>query len=306
MPINTSAQQYHLFPEKDACWTIQNAIYEGNPPQTWTSLYFIETDTFLLNKFYKNVYEYYLNPTTFDTIRSLYASIRQDTLGKQVFIIRHYFSESSERKLLDFDIYVGDTVLLDAYFWELNPQGSDSIFIVDSISDIILSNGKISNQYYLSNHDNNFPVSQILIEGVGSIFNPFGPVNALVNKIRKDELCCPDYLLCLTSMGENVYVYNDYSDCQKLTTWTTIENNLEELIINIFPNPVNDFLNLELNPKFGYLQLSVFDLIGNLVINEKISDRTANIDLRKIKSGQYLIRLMNSNTVKTCKIIVSH
>jgi len=78
---NLQAQEYVPFPMLDATWTEQNEIYE--PIQTWTSLYKTETDTLLLNNTYRNIYEYYIHPNSFDTIRELYASIRQDTAKKK-------------------------------------------------------------------------------------------------------------------------------------------------------------------------------------------------------------------------------
>ncbi|MBU3927859.1 MAG: VCBS repeat-containing protein, partial [Bacteroidetes bacterium] len=109
---------YDLFPEEKAVWTIQNVLNQEKLPYTWTSLFKTESDTLLLSHSYKNIYVYHLDPYTFDTIRQLYASIRQDKLKKKVFIIRQYLSEITERLLLDFKVNVGDTVKLDAYYLE--------------------------------------------------------------------------------------------------------------------------------------------------------------------------------------------
>ena len=113
LPAFVVAQDYPAFPLENSTWTEQNAIFEDYPPQTWTSLFVTENDTLINDISYCNVYEYYLNPSTFDTIRKLYSSVRQDTTAKEVFIIRHYLDEEFERVLLSFNHAVGDTVLLD-------------------------------------------------------------------------------------------------------------------------------------------------------------------------------------------------
>lgn len=301
--------QYTLFPENNAVWTEQNAIYEGNPPQTWTSLYVTESDTFLLNNSYKNIYEYYLNPNTFDTIRQLYASIRQDIPEKKVFIIRHYLSENNERLLLDFKVNVGDTVLLDAYYWDLNPQGTDSIFMVDSITEITLYNDDVRDVLHLSNHKTPMTVTQTLIEGVGSIYNPFGPATDLVNKKQSGnrDFCCPDYLLCLTIDDEHVYVLNNESDCMKLEVWSSIYSYDQNTIVEIYPNPAKDRLNIRLkeNPSSNY-EIILYNNLGKKVnhnlIEENQSQKTINIE--GVKSGIYYLILKYENRIYSSKFII--
>lgn len=308
--LTIQSQTYIPFPEKNAQWTEQNGIYEGFPPQTWSSLYITETDTFLLNNSYTNIYEYYLNPNTFDTIRELFASIRQDTLNKKVFIIRHYVSENTERLLLDFNIDVGDTVCLDAYYWDLFPEATDSIFIVDSISKITLYNSEPRDIYYLSNHDGDFfPVVQnVLIEGVGSIINPFGPTTDLLKKKNNvaRELCCPEYLLCLSVKEEPIYVFNDSTDCGKLSVWTSIDD-LNEIAVILYPNPVVDFLQLEVSPPSTHEKLLIInDMFGKMIITKRFFENKILLDLSNLKPGFYLSRLLYEKEITTHKIIVLH
>lgn len=300
-------QEYIPFPDSNAIWTEQNGIYEGFPPQSWTSLYATETDTILLGENYRNIYEYYLSPETFDTIRELYASIRQETIAKRVFIIRHYLSETIERLLLDFSANVGDTVILDAYFWDIDPINTDSVFIVDSISEIVLGNNQTRSVQYLSNHNEPLLVSHILIEGVGSIYNPFGPATRLVNKNRsKKAFCCPDYLLCLTVDGENVYVHNDESDCLKLRILTSISPNFQKATVSLYPNPTDGFCKIKINSECTLEKtLEMYDVFGRKVLHQKFYQNEIIIDLGKFKPGTYITQVWCDSVPITNKLIIS-
>lgn len=298
---------YIPLPDTNAIWTELNGIYEGFPSQSWTSLFSIETDTMLLGKNYNNIYERYLSPSTFDTISELYASIRQDTNAERVYIIRHYLSENIERLLIDFNVSVGDTVILDAYFWDIDPLNTDSTFIVDSISEITLNNNQTHRIQYLSNHKALFPVSQIIIEGVGSIFNPFGPTTKLLNKNhRQRELCCPMFLLCLTVDGENVYVNMDESTCQKLEILTSIRSTPPKAIVSLYPNPTDGFCRIEINSDCTLEKLfEIYDLLGRKVLQHKFYQNEITIDLGKLKPGTYVTKIWCDYTPITKKLIIS-
>lgn len=300
------AQEYVPFPMLDATWTEQNEIYE--PPQSWTSLYKTETDTLLLNNTYRNIYEYYIHPNSFDTIRELYASIRQDTAGKKVYVIRHYFSEKQEKLLLDFDLNVSDTVILSAYYWDLFSHATDSVYIVDSISETTLNNNQTTNVFYLSSMNTYFPVTLVLIEGVGSLTNPFGVAFGGFNKeLRQREFCCPRYLLCLTLGGEQRYVYNDAASCGELSVWTSIVAEYSNTIINIYPNPVENFCTLKINPENTLEKLfKIYSILGEEVYVTRFLENNTQIDLSSLKPGIYISQLWQKETLmSTKKIIVS-
>lgn len=301
---------YTAFPEKYAVWTEQNAIYEGNPPQTWTSLYVTESDTNLLNNSYTNIYEYYINPLTFDTVKQLHASIRQHMPEKKVYIIRHYLSEINERLLLDFKANVGDTILLDAYYWDSDPLTTDSLFIVDSTNTTIIHNGEERDILYLSNHNEQTPVSLTLIEGVGSIENPFGPTVNMVNKERSllADFCCPDYLICLSVGDELEYVQSNESRCNALEVWSSIESNAQNQFLKIYPNPTKDKIKIEFfdKPELDF-EVVLYNNHGSKLSHfyYKKNIPTQTIDFHNYKPGLYLLRISYGSNSSSFKIIKS-
>ena len=299
---------YSSFPENNAVWTEQNANYESDSPKTWTSLYITETDTMLNNKSYTNIYEYYLDSITFDTLRQLYASIRQDVLNKKVFVIRHYLSENKERLLLDFQVNVGDTLLLDAYYWHLNPSATDSLFIVDSISTTTLYNTEERDIFYLSNHKDQTPVSLTVVEGIGSLQNPFGAITDFVNKKQSGEtdFCCPEYLLCLSINNEPVYVLNDESKCNTLEVWSSIETKNQIGVLKIYPNPTKNIINIKFfeNPLTDF-DVEVYNNYGTKLIHHHYlrNESPLTINLNKYKPGVYLLRIKYGNNYYSFKIL---
>lgn len=299
---------YSSFPLDNAVWTEQNGIFEGNPPQTWTSLFVTESDTVIRDITYINIYEYYLNPNTFDTIRELYASVRQNVLDKKVYIIRHYLNETSEKLLLDFNAKAGDTIVLDAYYWNLDPLTTDSIFTVDSINTTILNNGEERDLFYLNNHKEHSPVALTLIEGVGSVHNPLGPVTRLVNKeLGSGELCCPDFLLCLSVNDELVYVLNDESDCGELEVWSSIQSNDQKALFEIFPNPAKDRLNIKFTEKpSSEYEITVFNNLGTKMYHSFFGENTSmhTIDTKEFSKGVYYVKFSNNLRDYSSKFII--
>ncbi len=302
------AQEYIPLPEDNAIWTEMNGIYEGYPPQIWTSLFKTETDTILLGKTYKCIYEYYIKHATNDTVKELYASIRQDVDVEKVYIIRHYLGETKERLLMDFSVKAGDTLHLDAYYWDIDPLHTDSTFVVDSISEIRLGNNQARRIQYLRKQNAAFSQSQIIIEGVGSIFNPFGPTTDLVNKQKsRSNLCCPDYLVCLTVDGEHIYVRNDDETyCSLLLNLTSTDERFSADQISLFPNPSDGLYRIKISGEsYSEKLLEIFDLSGRKLIENRFYENDIRIDLSSLKAGTYLTKLWYDGTVVTNKLIIS-
>lgn len=92
----------------------------------------------------------------------------------------------------------------------------------------------------------------------------------------------------------------------------TIEPKEEKVELEIYPNPVNDYVNLKLNLEAkSDLQITVRDMTGRMVraMNYNGVDRgteSLRLNLSGLKNGNYIISLINGNDVKTAKMIVRH
>lgn len=61
--------------------------------------------------------------------------------------------------------------------------------------------------------------------------------------------------------------------------------------ISIFPNPVNDLLNITITGLNGKAFFKVFDIKGRLVANRSTTQINSTIDVKKLFKGVYYISI---------------
>lgn len=69
---------------------------------------------------------------------------------------------------------------------------------------------------------------------------------------------------------------------------------------NVYPNPVSDILNIEYTSDLT--NVSVYNMLGQQVLNKKVSAANTNIDLSSLNSGTYLVKVEANNASKTIKV----
>jgi hypothetical protein len=88
-------------------------------------------------------------------------------------------------------------------------------------------------------------------------------------------------------------------------TVNVIENLNSSTFVNdsfkVYPNPVENTLNLEYNTEIT--NIKVFNLPGQVVINENINAISAKLDMSQLNIGTYMVHVMIDNSVKTVKVI---
>ncbi|OFY24925.1 MAG: hypothetical protein A2W98_03870 [Bacteroidetes bacterium GWF2_33_38] len=73
--------------------------------------------------------------------------------------------------------------------------------------------------------------------------------------------------------------------------------------IKVFPNPFNQFLNVEIS-EIDNVEFSIFNLLGNEIIKTKITTQSTNFDTNKFKNGTYFYSISkNGKLLKSGKII---
>lgn len=73
----------------------------------------------------------------------------------------------------------------------------------------------------------------------------------------------------------------------------------------LYPNPVTDYMNIELHgDDQKQITLSVKNLCGITVLNQKITEQKNTIDLSDLFPGLYILTLANQNNILTSKKIV--
>jgi hypothetical protein len=79
---------------------------------------------------------------------------------------------------------------------------------------------------------------------------------------------------------------------------------IQTLAAGIFPNPANDYINIQLEES-SETTLSLFDLTGRMYKNEILFDKSNVIDISGLQAGIYFIRLQNKKgQANTQKIMI--
>lgn len=95
-----------------------------------------------------------------------------------------------------------------------------------------------------------------------------------------------------TLAGSNIYTDPKWSnpftnDSITITSATSIYFNEKEEI-NIYPNPVNDYININFPNKYINTTVAIYDIQGNLVKRETLQTR---MDLSSLTKGTYFIQI---------------
>lgn len=93
----------------------------------------------------------------------------------------------------------------------------------------------------------------------------------------------------------------DTSNCHEITITNIAENNALENI-KIYPNPFNNQLFINTNKATGNIQ--IFNLLGEVVIFEKVNSSTTTINADKLSKGTYIYKFTDErNNTKIGKLI---
>ncbi len=79
------------------------------------------------------------------------------------------------------------------------------------------------------------------------------------------------------------------------------ENFDSVLKVNIYPNPVNNILNVDFIGDFAIV--SVYNMIGQEVLIKKFEKNERSIDVSNLLPGTYFVRVMINDAIKTIKLI---
>jgi hypothetical protein len=84
------------------------------------------------------------------------------------------------------------------------------------------------------------------------------------------------------------------------------QNSLDELSANsikLYPNPVTEMLQVELQEMVGSYELLIYDLSGRVVYSRKSNDLVNNIDVKNFNSGYYVVKVRTSTFETTRSFI---
>lgn len=228
--------------------------------------------------------------------------VREDTLSGKLY--RYIPSIEDEVLICDmslnegdtFQLFPGDDVLI-ALWNDYRERGIK--LVVDSVRYI---NGKkviyfpfLSESCFFLNPGYN--ISLRFIEGIGPTYGPFG----YFGRVFGENVL--SLLLCVEKDGSQVFMMHE--DLQCYQSVATVKE-VEVLKLNIYPNPVVDYVNITSENQDSKIQLSMYDFVGCLVGHYSFQDHI-QIPVHNLSSGVYtLIFRDHKNNQSSRKVVINH
>ncbi|OPZ15813.1 MAG: hypothetical protein BWZ05_02196 [Bacteroidetes bacterium ADurb.BinA245] len=106
-----------------------------------------------------------------------------------------------------------------------------------------------------------------------------------------------------------VYGYSgamNATNCYTLKVQLGTASKVEELItqkVSVFPNPVKDVVTVKIPDLQNSASIRVFDMYGRMVMQQNSSQRLTQLNVSKLTSGVYIVRVKNAEQENAIKII---
>ena len=255
------------FPTENAIWNY--TVRASNWLSGWEGqrnvYYTICGDTIIDSNIYSKFYTTYDTVICGENLKKFLGYFRQDDQ-------KVYFTPSSsgqEFLLYDFGLSIGDTFHIEYAFWESDGYGYRNGYH-DFMNDfgenrtVVISNIEFENgikKIVLGSG-----VYDIWHEGIGSIYGLFhtGTIEAL------DGYSFGFSLNCLKHNDTVKYVNNPKCNQCFCPSVNIAEHSISN-IINIYPNPVKDNLNIETTENTEIKSINVYTIDGKLIETSKYS-----------------------------------
>jgi hypothetical protein len=84
---------------------------------------------------------------------------------------------------------------------------------------------------------------------------------------------------------------------QTQLTVTSIEENLADVTMNLYPNPTSEYLNISLRNNQNDINLQLYDMSGKLVHKDVINahDTKYVLPMQQVSAGNYLVQMQSED-----------
>jgi len=285
----SSAQNYKsIFSQDTTRWN----IFEVLPDDGGTIVYYSFSDTIIDSTTYHNIYREYNYIHHWDQPigqGDVCGFVHEDTINGKYWFLQPIGNEYREGLFIDLNLNKGDTFV---NFYS-SQYYTDDEFIVNSV---YYEEDKKIIEFNITQNDGENEHKIKFIEGVG-----------LSNGFFMVELyCARDYSL-ICKYNDDTLFYSTPSDingnCYR-EGYGSVEYNTLELNINIYPNPSNGLINVELAQNhYEDLYLNVYNSNGTLILRKLINNPSFQFKINE--SGLYLLEITNGIKKFSKKIVVT-
>jgi hypothetical protein len=83
-----------------------------------------------------------------------------------------------------------------------------------------------------------------------------------------------------------------------------ITGNSSKKLIDIYPNPAQDFININFTGLEGNATVRVFDIYGKQVLQQQTNKTNSQLGISGLSKGIYMVKVLQGETVVSSKKIV--
>ena len=107
-------------------------------------------------------------------------------------------------------------------------------------------------------------------------------------------------------LNEAMYPYTNWGlDAGAFFDWQVgVESNQQAMEMSIYPNPAADQVTITVED-YNNATVEVYNLLGEVVKAEQVSDRNTKINVADLNNGTYIVRVMNGEKVATKKVVIN-
>jgi hypothetical protein len=273
---------YSPLPDSNATWVYYQETYSAGQ-LVFTELvnYYLGEDTVNNGYVYHKVYKYSNN-----NYKEYIGAYRNVEDSMRVYALSEFPFENG-LLIYDFNHEVGDTFFIpsELQFGPITVIDKDSIFI----------NNNYFHYLHIQDLDNGYYLNDLWIEGVGT-------TKELLRSLYYSEFTSSQ-LLC-ASYNHDLYYNNPVfinPDTTCLDLMLALKEKFSDFNYRIYPNPSNDYINIQINSDAINISLEIYDLFGRLIRKEFTNEKIINIS--ELPRGTYIIYLQSSKINYRTKII---
>lgn len=101
------------------------------------------------------------------------------------------------------------------------------------------------------------------------------------------------------------YFNANMTPCGSFTYSTIAENMQESIQFNVYPNPASNQLSISINNQAKGMYYSLYDVLGNAVMNGDINSNKTLVDVSGISEGIYILEVTNGTEKSSKRIVVN-
>ena len=102
----------------------------------------------------------------------------------------------------------------------------------------------------------------------------------------------------------------DINSCSDTATATVILtvcagiNTVSTDPVNVYPNPAQELINIELGDLIGTKIIELYDVTGRIILTEQVNNNAVQLNISEVNNGIYFIKVINEEKTISIKRVV--